>query len=71
MEVISSASRFPNSSLKTEIYDKQNYTFGGRSVYYSDQSISYAYATEKGFWVVILKQEMQCIDVFGKICSDF
>ena len=59
MGVISSASGFQNSSLKTEIYEKQNYTFGGRSVYYSDQSMRYAYATEKGFWVVILKPEMQ------------
>ena len=55
MELISEYSEFSNSSLKSKIYEKLDYTFSGRPLYYNNESAKFVYATVEGFWVVSSK----------------
>ena len=56
MELLSDNGEFSKTTLKSEIYQRLNDTFSGRPMYYNNESKRYVYSTEKGFWVVIPKQ---------------
>ena len=59
MQLLSEMDKFQNSSMKSTMYDMQEYVLNGRPVYYNKDSTQYVYATKNGIWVVISKYNIR------------